>query len=826
MGNHGAASTRARAGAASKRAPKTTDEKPTSSRLLNLSDWPVSRRLFAVIVLALIMGLVFGGLRVATAEGSAEQSGRALQLANLGEKVDSLVQALQNERDVAAVVITSGATPRFTSLTAKTDTAAAEVRSLAVGIGGGFPANIQADAATALKDINASGLATLHGAAQSTQDVQAVIASYGSVINDMITLNDQIAQGTSDSSLVNDVRTLNSLSRAKEVTSQQRALLYNTFTDQQFASTDLPSQLNNLVAEEISDEATFRTTATPEETSLYNTELGGPRISQAGLIEDYAQKNVQPVLGTDGLPTTFGLPVIDPTGFQQLGLTVSNAAAKWFGFQSAKVNAMQTVEQNIAGNIVARAQSLQQAAQRSALITGVITGLVLLLVLIATLLVARSLVFPLRRLRAGALDIASVQLPERVKQLSEAPDPTANLDVKPIDVLSADEIGQVARAFDQVHKEAVRLAGEEALLRTSFNAMFVNLSRRSQSLIERLARMIDSLEQTEDDPDRLSNLFSMDHLVTRMRRNSENLLLLAGHESARKWSEPVALADVARAATSEIEQYGRVSLNIQPGIAVVGPAVSDVVHLLAELIENATMFSPKDTQVQVSAQELTSGGVLIEVSDKGIGVSESRLAEMNWRLDNPPVIDVSVSRHMGLFAVARLAERHRIRIRLRPAAPQGMTALVWLPDSVVERTPRVFSGTGTWTQPVAGPVGDRLTRRASFQQSPGRRGIGMRSAPDGKDAMAVPAQSGQAGAGRGGSLDEAVPAASQPVSNWFRTGARTSAAEGGNGAGNGHGPGGADAGYPPGTAAQSVGAPGALGAPGWGAATGGPGGRN
>jgi signal transduction histidine kinase len=821
MGNHGAASPRARTGAASKRAPKTTDDKPTRSRLLNLSDWPVSRRLFAVIVLALIMGLVFGGLRVAAAEGSAAQSGRALQLANLGEKVNSLVQALQNERDVAAVVITSGTTPGFASLTANTDTAAAQVHSLAAGIGGSFPANIQADAATALKDINASGLATLHGAAQSTQDVQAVIASYGSVINDMITLNDQIAQGVSDAALSSDVRTLSALSRAKEVASQQRAVLYNTFTDQQFASTDLPSQLNNSVAEEISDEATFRTTATPEENSLYNTELGGSDISRAGLIEDYAQKNVQPVLGTDGLPTTFGLPVIDPTGFPELGLTVSNAAAKWYGFQTAKVNAMQTVEQNIAGNIVARAQSLQQAAQRSALITGVITGLVLLLVLIATLLVARSLVLPLRRLRAGALDIASVQLPERVKQLSEAPDPTANLDVKPIDVLSADEIGQVARAFDQVHKEAVRLAGQEALLRTSFNAMFVNLSRRSQSLIERLARMIDSLEQTEDDPDQLSNLFSMDHLVTRMRRNSENLLLLAGHESARKWSEPVSLADVARAATSEIEQYSRVSLNIQPGVAVVGPAVSDVVHLLAELIENATMFSPKDTQVQVSAQELSSGGVLIEVSDRGIGVSESRLAEMNWRLDNPPVIDVSVSRHMGLFAVARLAERHRIRIRLRPATPQGMTALVWLPDSVVERTSRVFSGSGTWTQPVAGHGGGLLTRRASFQQNLGRRGIGMRSAPDGQDAKAVPAPSGQGGAGRDGSPGEAVPAASQPVSNWFRTGQPSPAsAEGGNGAGNASGPGAAGAAHPPGAAAQPAGAPGAAGAPGWGFATG------
>src|SRR6266567_9355978 len=360
---------------------------------------------------------------------------------------------------------------------------------------------------------------------------------------------------------------------------------------------------------------------------------------------------------------------------------------------------MQQVELDVARNIVARAQLLQSGAKRSALFTAIVTAIILLLVLIATAAVARSLVGPLRRLREGALNIATVELPERVRLLGEAQDPPTSLEVAPIDVLSTDEIGQVARAFDQVHAEAVRLAGNEAMLRSSFNAMFVNLSRRSQSLIERLARMIDSLEQNEADPDRLSNLFSMDHLVTRMRRNSENLLLLAGHETARKRSEPVPLADVARAATSEIEQYGRVTLKIQPGMAVIGQAVSDVVHLLAEIVENATIFSPKDTPVHVSAQELTSGGVLIEVTDSGVGIPEARLSEMNWRLDNPPVIDVSVSRHMGLFAVARLAERHGVRVRLRARSPRGLIALIWLPDSIIER------GTGSASWP-----GDRPER--------------------------------------------------------------------------------------------------------------------
>jgi signal transduction histidine kinase len=254
------------------------------------------------------------------------------------------------------------------------------------------------------------------------------------------------------------------------------------------------------------------------------------------------------------------------------------------------------------------------------------------------------------------------------------------------------------------------------MLRTSFNAMFVNLSRRSQTLIERLARTIDSLEQNEDDPERLYSLFSMDHMVTRMRRNSENLLLLAGHEGARKWSDPVSLADVGRAAVSEIEHYARVVLSVQPGIAVVGPAVSDVVHLLAELIENATLFSPTDTAVQVSGAELASGGVLVEITDKGIGIPEERLAEMNWRLRSTPVIDVTVSRHMGLFAVARLAERHNVQVRLRPASPQGLSALVWLPDTVIERTARQFTGPRV-------PLAAQGSGSLQVRRSPGQSGM-------------------------------------------------------------------------------------------------------
>jgi signal transduction histidine kinase len=676
MGNHRVASAAPRAGNANQYATEAPAAQPTSQfhgpSALTLRNWPVSTRLIAVIVLALVMGLVFGGLRVASAADSADEFGRVSQLAVLGQQVTGLVQAMENERDETTGLqpITNANVGKLDSFYSATNAAAARVQSLAAGIGGSYPANIQARVATVVSVIG--NLNQLRTTAKASQSALSAIAAYTVPITDMIALNDQIAQGTSDSILVNDVQTLNSLSLAKDQAAQQRALLFNAFNQQIFAD-GVQQALTTAESEELTDLTAFKTTATAAEQSTFINTVAGPRVNEAQNIEIYVE-------GTGALAIGAGA----------LGISPARAPIVWYSAQSGKVDDMQQVELVVAQNIVARAQSLQQGAQSSALFSAILTAVILLLVLLATILVARSLVRPLRKLREGALNIATVELPERVRLLGESPDPTASLEVAPIDVLSTDEIGQVARAFDQVHSEAVRLASNEAMLRNSFNAMFVNLSRRSQSLIERLVRMIDSLEQNEGDPERLSNLFAMDHLVTRMRRNSENLLLLAGHENARKWSEPVSLADVARAAVSEIEQYSRVTLKIQPGIAVTGPAVSDVVHLLAEVIENATIFSAKDTPVHVAAQELTSGGVLIDVSDNGVGVPEARLAEMNWRLDNPPVIDVSVSRHMGLFAVARLAERHGIRVRMRPRSPHGLTALVWLPDSVTEREASLY----------------------------------------------------------------------------------------------------------------------------------------
>jgi signal transduction histidine kinase len=783
---------------------------------LNLTHWPVARRLFAVIVAALVMGLVFGGLRVADAESSAGQLSKAAQLATLGQKLTVLVNDLQNDRDQTVIELIKVNQAALTPLSAQTNKDLAGARTALQGVAsGGFPANIQGDATTALSDLNnVSSLEDVFAPSAPPQSEASVINNYGAIITDLITVTDQVGQGVADAQLTSDVRALNELGLAKEQVSQQRAYLNSAFetagADQGpytalnsnfvnasgapltvngpfFDPADVQS-LTTAYDDEFVDESAFQQAATPAEQTFFVNALG--RHTEQIATAENIEQNV--IANENGVASISGSPMLDdiyqpsnptkaqisaqgatvpaeevnqdePTSPVSVGMSAdaieTAGLTAWDTAMSDKLTALQSTETLIADNITSRISQLQAGAQDTALLYLIITLVVLLVVMAAALLVARSVVLPLRRLRAGALNIASVQLPERVRLLSENPESAATMEVAPINVVAQDEIGQVARAFDQVHSEAVRLAGEQAVLRSSFNAMFVNLSRRSQSLIERLARMIDNLEQNEDDPDRLGNLFSMDHLVTRMRRNSENLLLLAGHENPRKWSEAIPLADVARAATSEIEQYNRVTLNVPAGISIIGQAVSDVVHLLAELIENATIFSPKDTQVSVTMQELASGGVLIEVLDKGIGVSEARLADMNWRLDNPPTIDVSVSRHMGLFAVARLAERHRVRVRLRPASPQGLSALVWLPDSVIERVGTYGGSVGTWsTQPVAAQAGAR--------QLGSERGGGLADT-----AVALAPGGGHPGNGNGnGNGYGASPSGGRAASGWFRGG--------------------------------------------------------
>jgi HAMP domain len=331
------------------------------------------------------------------------------------------------------------------------------------------------------------------------------------------------------------------------------------------------------------------------------------------------------------------------------------------------------------------AEDLTVSSNRSMVYYALAVAIVLALAIGVSVPVAGSMARSLHRLRDASLEVAQRQLPGVVARLQTARSTEdLQLEAAPVAVGSRDEIGQVADAFNTVHQVAVRTAAEQAALRRSIGDMFINLARRSQSLLDRQIRLIDQLERAEEDPDALEDLFRLDHLATRMRRNAENLIVLSGAEPARRWGRPVELLRVVRAAVAEVEDYTRVEMLPLEDLRLQGQAVGDLVHLLAELIENATSFSPPETKVLVSGETVPSGYVL-EIEDRGVGMSDAELASANQRLARPPMIDFALDRMLGFFVVGRLAQRYGIRVELRHSWYGGIAALVLLPARLVVR---------------------------------------------------------------------------------------------------------------------------------------------
>jgi signal transduction histidine kinase len=338
-------------------------------------------------------------------------------------------------------------------------------------------------------------------------------------------------------------------------------------------------------------------------------------------------------------------------------------------------------------------------AKKRVLVLASVGAVGLILTLLVTLLLGRSINRRLGALRRSALTLAQEQLPSVVARLRRGESVDVAAEAPPLRV-GHDEIGQVGQAIDIVRQTAIRSAIDEARVRQGVNDMFRNLARRNQSLLQRQLTVLDEAERRTTDPDVLEDLFKMDHLTTRMRRHAEGLIILSGAPPGRSWSAPVKLIDVMRGAVAEVEDYARVTVSTQARTALAGSAVTDVIHLLAELIENATTLSPPFTQVRVSG-ETVANGFAIEIEDRGLGMTPQRLHELNERLANPPDINPANTEQLGLFVVGQLARRHGIRVMLRPSPYGGTTAVTLIPLAlIVEDTPAaITSGNRT---PAAG----------------------------------------------------------------------------------------------------------------------------
>lgn len=375
---------------------------------------------------------------------------------------------------------------------------------------------------------------------------------------------------------------------------------------------------------------------------------------------------------------------------------------------------------------VTKSVHAQAAERRSAAILD--AALVLAAIVIAigvVLLVARALVRPLRILRDGALKVAHTDLEEEIALVKAGgPEPIPS----PLPVYTTEEIGQVAHAVDELHTQALLLAGDEARLRLLVNDMFETMSRRSRSLVDQQLALIDRLERNEENPDRLDSLFRLDHLAARLRRNSANLLVLAGSQLARDQRDPVPLATVINAAVSEVEDYRRVEIAGLPECSLIGSTAGGAIHLFAELIDNALRYSPPTTSARISASRGSDGGVVVRIADSGLGMNDTDRRMANMRLQAGGDVSPDNARHMGLFVVGRIAGRHGIRVGLRgPAANEagsGTTAEVYLPPTVLagpsgaaeSTVPRhiraVSSPSAKLASAIAGPAaGDEDGRR-------------------------------------------------------------------------------------------------------------------
>jgi signal transduction histidine kinase len=659
-------------------------------------------KLATVLVIPSLAFMVVAGVQTVSLVDQATVLDEFADEVSVGRQITTLVHDLQSERDRTAGDLAALKAQKMgsTELAADVrqyyvavDRSVTEFRDAAAPLAGGDAAWRVAynRAIDAVDDLPTLRTAVSGGAVSA----ETVFGNYSRAIDALLTLLAQPSPGVERPELTELVLRYVELARVKEVSSRLRARLYAAASAGAYGPAD-QVELTDLRAQQLTALADFRVAATNDQILRYERAAADPKFAAATAMEQ-----------TTIASGTGDAKVLEPF--------------RWWSLSQDRHDLLRQVETAVLDEAAdeAGARSAEQLRE-TLLVAGAVLA-VLLIALLISVAIGRSIARSLRVLRSHALQVAQLELPEALERLRTVAAGVPEIEVSPSAVRSMDEVGEVAEAFVAVHRSAVDLAVEQAIMRRNVNAMFVNLARRSQVLVERQLELLDDLEREEGDPDQLANLFKLDHLAARMRRNDESLLVLAGTESSRRWNEPVALSAVVLAAAAEIEQYPRVRHDAADQIHVVGHVVADLVHLLAELLENATNFSPPFTNVQITGQAASGRTALIEITDEGIGMSEAALDEANAVLAEPPAADVAASERMGLFVVSHLAARHGIRVQLR-MAERGMVATVSLPAVLLAAAPPPRALPEPAVRPmlaaVAAAVPDSVSRELRLAVSP------------------------------------------------------------------------------------------------------------
>ncbi|GGO85470.1 sensor histidine kinase [Wenjunlia tyrosinilytica] len=653
----------------------------------------VRSRFLALIAVCVVAVVAVGAPGVVGAAGDLSESQRLDDLGELNRRAVALSHSLADERDQMAVFIaagrsTSGGAGLTESQRTRVDRQAAEVRRSAADVDPGDDPAV-ADRTEAVGKL----LATLPDLRQRSLSgpgsAKAAFDSYTRIIDALGGLGRAVVEALPGRAADADTTALPALGRAVEQASAQRGLLLSALA----AGGSQPPYVRAAQQAGVREEAAladYNATASTAAQDRYSETVTGKEVDDAEAM--LRRLTDQPRLsGND-----FRLRIDD----------VESAL-------TARIDRMRSVESSLTGDAAYRLESMRNEDVVDLELTLALLALGALVVLGFTVQVSRSVVRPLAALRKAADDLNGRVLPPLNRRDVRTPEP------RPVSVTARDEFRSVAEAVSGLQEAAVRLHGERGALASEHGGLlgvrdalaaerdalllkqesllaerdslqvnlhntFVSLSMRTLSLVERQLALIERLENHEQDAEQLESLFQLDHLATRMRRNGENLLVLAGEEhSAGSQRGPVPLIDVLRAAISEIERYERVRIQFMPATYMTGFAADDTSHLVAELLENATAFSPPQSDVEVSGWVLENGEVMLSVEDRGIGVPADRLAELNEQLNGSNAHEEDATRSMGLFVVARLARRHGIRVQLREMRKGGVTAVVVLPRDVV-----------------------------------------------------------------------------------------------------------------------------------------------
>ncbi|MEV6521652.1 nitrate- and nitrite sensing domain-containing protein [Longispora sp. NPDC051575] len=629
-----------------------------------LRDVRIRSKLALILTVPFLLIVALAAGQLLALGDQAGQAGQLTTLATVNRQVAGVIQQLQLERSAAAAALTgAGDDPSYLEQARRTDAEIAKYTALGPRRLPGLTEGAAALLRRVDDQVQGLGLLRQQVAPGRTVALSTAAFRYRTLIADLLSYRASLAQAGVRPDIADQIRAAVALSTAKEAVQQEQVVVLRALA---FGRLD-PAQQRDFVATTTGYSESllaFSSASSPGQRALLDQTVQGADVLQAQRFEGAVTRT---------LPNT--------------PLKLTGTATDWRRVMSARAELLRTVEDRVDGDVIGSLSAYRDDQTRQAVTSGSIVLVVLVLAVFVALGIARSMLVPLRQLREGALTVAYTSLPAAVARLREldAHDATSHRRTavveSPIDITGRDEIAQVGEAFNVVHQEAVRIAAEQAALRAGISRLFVNLARRSQLLVDRLIGQLDLLEQNEKDPDQLEALFGLDHLATRMRRNNENLLVLAGTEGGRTGARHTPLSDVVRAAQSEIERYTRVEVGAtDAGVDLLPHAVNNVVHLLAELLDNATSFSAPDTTVLVQGRRVDDE-VVVTIEDSGLGLEPDQLAELNTQLAHPPAIDTSV-RLLGIIAVGRISTRLGITVVLRARPGGGTIAEVRLPRAL------------------------------------------------------------------------------------------------------------------------------------------------